>query len=109
LKTLHGMVRGRPPVLDLTRERALQHLVVHLAATGRIRSAHDCAEGGLAVALSECCFDAGGMGIEVSVPRATSDGQVDMMPATLFGESASRVIVGMAHEHLAGVLEAARA
>jgi phosphoribosylformylglycinamidine synthase len=109
LKTLHGLVRGRPPVLDLNGERALQQLLVQLAARGQIRSAHDCAEGGLAVALSECCFDAGGLGVEVSVPPASSDGQVDVMAATLFGESASRAIVSVAPERLAAVLEAAGA
>jgi phosphoribosylformylglycinamidine synthase len=54
LSTLHGLLRGRPPVLDLDREKALQTLLVGLAAEGRIQSAHDCAEGGWAVALAEC-------------------------------------------------------
>jgi len=49
LKVVHGLVRGVPPVLDLDREKALQTLLVDGAAAGLIRSAHDCAEGGLAV------------------------------------------------------------
>ena len=60
LKTVHGLIRGAPPVLDLDRERALQRLLVALAKDGRIQSAHDCAEGGVAVTLAECCFDSGG-------------------------------------------------
>src|SRR5690606_32111796 len=67
LLTLHGLLRGQPPVLDLERERALQQLLVRLAADGLIRSAQDCAEGGLAVALAECCFDTGGLGAAVDL------------------------------------------
>ena len=59
-----------------------------------MRSAHDCAEGGLAVTLAECCFETGGIGADVSiVPARGADGGVDRLAATLFGESASRVIV----------------
>ena len=56
---MHGLIRGVPPALDLTREAALQRVLVEGAAAGLIRSAHDCAEGGLAVTLAECCFDTG--------------------------------------------------
>jgi phosphoribosylformylglycinamidine synthase len=96
LKTAHGAVLGRPPVLVLERERALQRLLVEAAAARVTRSAHDCAEGGLAITLAECCFDAG-IGAEVSVPLsagATPAAFADL--ATLFGESASRVIVSTA-------------
>lgn len=107
LLTLHGLLRGQPPVLDLERERALQQLLVRLAADGRIRSAQDCAEGGLAVALAECCFDTGGLGAAVDLAPAASDGGVDLVAATLFGESASRVIVSVEPAATAAVLEAA--
>ena len=110
LSSLHGLLRGTPPVLDLERERALQQLLVSLAASGSIRSAHDCAEGGFAVALAECCFDAGGRGVAVDVPAASGDGGVDRLAATLFGESASRVIVSVDPASTSAVLaEAARA
>ena len=93
LKTAHGAVLGRPPVLDLERERALQRLLVEAAAARVTRSAHDCAEGGLAITLAECCFDAG-IGAEVSVPLSAGDTPAAFADlATLFGESASRVIV----------------
>jgi phosphoribosylformylglycinamidine synthase II len=108
LKTLHGLLRGRPPVIDLARERALQRLLVESASTGVIRSAHDTAEGGLAVALAECCFDAGGLGADVSVPGAPSDGDVDRLAATLFGESASRVLVSVAPDRVEAFVAAAR-
>jgi phosphoribosylformylglycinamidine synthase len=109
LKTVHGLLRGQPPQLDLARERALQRLLVQLASQGSIRSANDCAEGGVAVALAECCFDTGGIGADVSITGAASDGGVDLMAATLFGESASRVIVTTPPEAVQAVLEAAAA
>ena len=49
-----------PPALDLARERALQRLIVQLIRRGVVQSAHDCAEGGLAVTVAECTFDSGG-------------------------------------------------
>jgi phosphoribosylformylglycinamidine synthase len=102
------MVRGRAPVLDLARERALQELVVALAGRRLIASAHDCAEGGVAITLAECCFEPGAVGVEVDVPAAASDGGIDRLAATLFGESASRVIVSCDPQQTAAVLEAAR-
>jgi phosphoribosylformylglycinamidine synthase len=107
LKTVHGLLRGLPPALDLARERALQHWLVDVAGRGLVRSAHDCADGGFAVALAECCFDTGGLGADVSVPHASTDGGVDRLAATLFGESASRVIVSARPEDVAAVLESA--
>jgi phosphoribosylformylglycinamidine synthase subunit PurL len=109
LKTLHGLVRGRPPALDLADERALQRLLVELASRDLVWSAHDCAEGGFAVTLAECCFDSGGLGADVSITGASSDGGLDALAATLFGESASRVIVSVEPAQLATVLERAAA
>ena len=109
LKTVHGLLRGRPPQLDLAREAALQRLLVGLAGKGLIESAHDCSEGGLAVTLAECCFDSGGIGADIHVPAATSDGGVDLLAATLFGESASRVLVSVESERVDAVLTAAAA
>src|SRR5262245_22878265 len=92
LKTVHGLLRGQPPALDLARERALIGLIVDLVSRRIVRSAHDCAEGGLAVTLAECCFDSGGMGADVNVAAAAGDGGIDRLAATLFGESASRIV-----------------
>jgi phosphoribosylformylglycinamidine synthase len=107
LKTMFGAIRGVPPVIDLECERRLQQLLVDTIAAGRIRSAHDCAEGGFAVTLAECCFEGGGFGASVAIAAAASDGGVDRMAASLFGESASRVIVSAEPQHTAAVLEAA--
>jgi phosphoribosylformylglycinamidine synthase len=110
LKVAHDIVRGVPPSLDLTAERALQTLIVALAGARLIRSANDCSDGGLAVALAECCFDTNGVGAEVSIAAvdAARDPQMNLA-AALFGESASRVLVSLATDGLADVLERAAA
>jgi len=107
LKTIFGLIRGLPPSLDLARERALQRLLVDLAARRLVRSAHDCAEGGLAIALSECCCETGGIGADIAIASVAPDARVDRLAATLFGESASRVLVSVSSDRLAAVLEAA--
>jgi len=108
LKIAHGLLRGAPPALDLAREHALQTLLVSLAGNRLIASAHDCAEGGVAVTIAESCFEPHGIGVEVDLPSAASDGGVDRIAATLFGESASRVVVSARPSDTAAVLEAAR-
>jgi phosphoribosylformylglycinamidine synthase subunit PurL len=92
LKAVHGLIRGVPPVLDLKAEAALQQLLVKGIAAGLIRSAHDCAEGGLAVTLAECCFDTG-LGAEAVVDAVQAAATGFAVLSTLFGEAASRVIV----------------
>jgi phosphoribosylformylglycinamidine synthase len=107
LARLHGLVRGEPPALDLARERRLQGLVVGLVRDGRIQSAHDCAEGGLAVALAECTFDTGGVGVTADVP-GVGEGAWRRV-ASLFGESATCVVVSSSRADLPAVLAAAAA
>jgi phosphoribosylformylglycinamidine (FGAM) synthase-like enzyme len=108
LKVVHGQVRGMPPVVDLQAERALQDLVVALAADGLLRSAHDCSDGGVAVALAECCFGTDGIGADVAIPAVDVASQATInLAAALFGESASRIVGSVAREHLSRVLERA--
>ena len=83
LKTVHGLVRGDVPALDLNREKTLQTLVVELATAGLLRSAHDCSDGGTAITLAECCFETGGLGAQVTLETEEA----------LFSESASRIVV----------------
>jgi len=109
LKAIHSLVRGVPPALDLARERALQRLLVDLAEQGVLESAHDCSDGGLAVTIAECCFDTGAIGADVALAAVRcDDADADSVVATLFGESASRVIVSVMPERLQAVLDAAR-
>jgi phosphoribosylformylglycinamidine synthase subunit PurL len=81
-----GVVAGKPPALDLDKERALHRLLAASAARTVLASAHDCGDGGLAVALAEAAIGRG-HGFAVSL---TTD-----LPAhvALFSESASRVVV----------------
>jgi phosphoribosylformylglycinamidine synthase len=99
LYSLHGLLRGRPPALDLEAEQRLQRFLVAAAAHHEVASAHDCSEGGLAVALAECSFGTGGMGFDVDLPAPA----VDLALASeiaLFGEAPSRVVVSVDGRHV---------
>ena len=108
LKVIHGWVRGVPPSLDLVQEAALQRVLVDGAAAGIIRSAHDCAEGGLAVTLAECCFDSS-FGVDVDLAGVAAASAGWRRVATLFGESASRAVVSVSPERVEGLLSMAAA
>ena len=108
LKRIHGVTGGTPPAIDLAAEKALQRLVVGLAADGLLDSAHDCAEGGLAVTLAECCFDSGGIGAEITLPRPAGAGAAEQATA-LFGEAASLIVASVAAGNAGAVLARARA
>jgi phosphoribosylformylglycinamidine synthase II len=101
-----GKLAGLPPRLDVRAEAALQKTVRELVRGGLLSSAHDCAEGGLAVALAESCMMApeGSLGAAVKL-------QPGAVPAHayLFGEDASRIVISFKPEHEAKVTEAARA
>jgi phosphoribosylformylglycinamidine synthase II len=91
LKVEHGYVAGRPPALDLTREQAVNRLVLAAAQSGYLHSAHDCAEGGMLVALAECCL-LGSIGVRCPAIRPEPPLRLD---AAFFGESPSRYIVSV--------------
>jgi phosphoribosylformylglycinamidine synthase subunit PurL len=81
---------GTTPVLDLALELAVQAACLKAAEAGLLRSAHDCADGGLAVALAECCFSSlnhAAVGAEISLEDSTDP------DAQLFGETPSRIII----------------
>ena len=107
LSTMHGVVAGRAPDLDLDREAALQKLIVKLIGDGCIESAHDCSEGGLAIALAECTFDSGGLGVSANMTAVGDEPEFSAI-ATLFGESASRIVVSVASRHLDHVMAEAK-
>ena len=91
LQRIHGVVAGAPPRCDLAGERALIDALLECIQEGTIRSAHDCADGGLAVALAECVMmdRARQTGADVDLTRWSS------LPlrALLFGEAQGRVLV----------------
>ncbi|HVT80151.1 MAG TPA: phosphoribosylformylglycinamidine synthase subunit PurL, partial [Phycisphaerae bacterium] len=86
-KEILGALWGYPPELDIEKEAALQKALVELAEAGLAASAHDCSDGGLAVALSESSF-VQGIGFKVDIKSAG-------LPAEclLFAEDASRVVI----------------
>jgi phosphoribosylformylglycinamidine synthase II len=86
-KEISGSLWGYPPQLDLEGEAALQKAVIELIQQGLVESAHDCGEGGFAVALAEKAFPKG-VGARVNVPSAG-------LPAefVMFGEDASRILL----------------
>jgi phosphoribosylformylglycinamidine synthase subunit PurL len=88
LLALTGRVAGPLAALDLDRERAVQAACLAAIEAGCVRSAHDCAEGGLAVALAECCIT-GPRRLGAQVALAPG-GRVDEV---LFGEAPSRIVV----------------
>ncbi|MEW6065681.1 MAG: phosphoribosylformylglycinamidine synthase subunit PurL [Bacillota bacterium] len=88
LKVHFGLEKGKPPVLNLELEKKVQKFVLEEIQSGLIKSAHDCSEGGLAVALAECCIS-GGIGAEITMVRRFRG------DALLFGESQSRIIISV--------------
>jgi phosphoribosylformylglycinamidine synthase II len=86
-KEILGAIWGYPPALDLEREATLQRALVAVIQAGLAESAHDCADGGLTVALVEAAL-AAGVGLSVRLPK-----QKTRLEFALFAEDASRVVV----------------
>jgi phosphoribosylformylglycinamidine synthase II len=87
LRSLHGQTRGQPPSVDLGQERRLHELLWQAARRGLLRSVHDLGDGGLAVALAECCL--GGLGADVVLDDG---GRADL---ALFGERCGVVVASV--------------
>jgi phosphoribosylformylglycinamidine synthase len=100
LQRLHGLKTGTPPCCDLDKEKELHLALRALIHSGVVKSAHDCSEGGLAVALAECC-------ISHHVARETPaciGAQIDLsseplaklrLDALLFGEAQARIVISV--------------
>jgi len=100
-KTIHGIVAGAPPAIDLEAEKRLQECLVTLANLGAIESAHDLTDGGLAVALAECSILSDGLGAQISLCG------VEPTELALFCERGARAIISARPESLAQVVEIA--
>ena len=104
LKVMQHREQGSPPLLNLETEKALQDFVLTVIREGLVESAHDCSDGGLAVALAECC---------VSGPDVRRGAVVKLelgslrRDALLFGESSSRVILSMRPDTVEALLSRA--
>jgi len=86
LKDVHGLVAGRPRI-DLELEVRVQRAALAAMAEGLVRCAHDCSDGGLAVALAELCLRE-----EVGL-LATGFAPGGRVDAALFGEAQSRLVL----------------
>lgn len=100
LKSIHGKVAGRLAAIDLDLEKRLQCLLRLLIRDGLISSAHDLADGGLAVALAESCLG-GNKGASITLPPAADAALI------LFGEGPSRAIISFGQKSLARVKQLA--
>jgi phosphoribosylformylglycinamidine synthase len=102
LRTIHGRDEGPCPEVDLAAERRLVDLLVGLAREGRLASAHDVSDGGLAVALAECAMEAN-LGASVVLAPGLRPS------ALLFGETTGRVLVTFSAGECGSVESAAQA
>jgi len=94
LATIHSTVIGPPPRCDLEREKVAIEVLLEAIRSGAVSSAHDCSDGGIAVALAECC---------IANPERESGAEIDLsrysdLPdrAILFGESQGRIVISSA-------------
>jgi phosphoribosylformylglycinamidine synthase subunit PurL len=101
LAVIHGREVGAPPPVDLAAERQAQAATLAAIRAGLAQAAHDCSDGGLAVALAEGCI-AGGVGADCDLAPLVA-GSAARGDAVLFGEAASRIIVACRPDDLAAL------
>jgi len=93
LKVIYNLEKGIPPQIDLLRERAVQNVCRKAIKKNLLSSAHDCSDGGLAIALAESCIK-GKRGARIKIEdKMRSD-------ALLFGESQSRIVTSVNPKNL---------
>ena len=100
LKRIHGLKTGKPPKMDLAYAKRISDLTLDIIRRGWVKSAHDCSEGGLAVALAECCMSNPDLAVGARIDLSPFGGRLD---ALLFGETQSRVLISAAHENAARI------
>jgi len=98
LSRIHGMEKGIPPKIDLEKEKNIINFMVEAAELKLVKSAHDTAEGGLAVALAEMCFGDEVIGVTANFDEDIRD---DFL---LFGETQGRVILEVTSSNMRKVL-----
>lgn len=96
---------GRVPQLDLDLERRVQEACLKIIQAGLVESAHDCSDGGLAVAIAESCFSSyrrEAVGCEVNIEGPLSSAVL------LFSESPSRIVLSAVDSNVNQILQLAR-
>lgn len=86
LKRIHKLKAGTPPKMDLAHAKRISDACLDFIRQGWVKSAHDCSEGGIAVALAESCMSNGGALIGATIDLPVS-------AAALFGETQSRIVL----------------
>lgn len=106
LKIQHGLIDGKPPSIDLDKEKKLAEMLIACASQSILKSAHDISEGGFAVALAECCFSPDGTrGVAVKAPDINENSlRSDLF---LFSETQSRVIASISETNWEKIKEMA--
>ncbi len=100
-----GGLEGRVPHLDLDLERRVQEACLKIIQAGLVESAHDCADGGLAISIAESCFSSyrrDAVGCEVAL-----EGELPAA-ALLFAETPSRIVLSAVDSNVAQILEIAQ-
>ncbi len=105
LKTIYGLKKGKCPAIDLKLEKAVEKTTLEAIEKGLIASAHDCSEGGIAVALAECCISNHAKLLGAEINLALGKMRKD---ALLFGESQSRIILSVKKNNLKKLMQIAR-
>jgi phosphoribosylformylglycinamidine synthase subunit PurL len=100
-KEVLGTLWGYPPELDLEKEAGLQKAVIELIQHGLVESVHDCADGGIAVALAEKAMPKG-VGARVNLASGGLFAEF-----SLFGEDSSRIVISCDPGHVARIKEVA--
>jgi phosphoribosylformylglycinamidine synthase len=101
LYVVHGLVTGDAPTIDLAYEKRLHTACLRMIGNEFLNSAHDCSDGGLAVAIAECTIrNSLGANIELSLNATRQD-------FGLFGEDQSRIIITCSQHHVSQILDIA--
>jgi phosphoribosylformylglycinamidine synthase subunit PurL len=100
LKIVHGRKEGSPPGLDFAREKAIQAAIRALIKIGLVESAHDCSEGGLAIALVESCLS-GPEPHGAEVDFGETGLRADVL---IFNETQSRIIISVKKQNASAAL-----
>jgi phosphoribosylformylglycinamidine synthase subunit PurL len=103
LKVIHHVVKGTPPWIDLKLEQAIHNCCIDAIDRGILRSAHDISDGGLAVALAECCMGGPDKPLGVRIEMR----EMIRADALLFSESQSRIVVSLQEKDLSHLQEIA--
>ncbi len=100
-----GRIEGRVPELDLDLERRVQEVCLKIIQEELVESAHDCSDGGLAVAIAESCFSSyrrEAVGCEIRLEGELSGAEL------LFSETPSRIVISAIDQHVGAILALAR-